>query len=88
MALGVRLRKGTLLIALVLLIGLGTGSASGAMEKLEEVSSFDFDYRGADLAWDGEYLWATDPNEDKIYSSTPAETSSPLSTHPAPTRLV
>jgi len=63
----VRLRKGTLLIALVLLIGLGTGSASGATERLEEVSSFSFDYRGVDLAWDGEYLWATDPNEDKIY---------------------
>ncbi len=67
MALGVRLRKGTLLIALLLLVGLEAGSASGATERLEEVSSFGFDYRGGDLAWDGEHLWATDPNEDKIY---------------------
>jgi len=63
----VRLRKGTLLIALVLLIGLGAGSASGATERLEEVSSFDFDHGGDDLAWDGEHLWATDANEFKIY---------------------
>ena len=68
MALGVRLRKGTLLIALVLLlVGLGTGSASGATERLEEVSSFGFDHAGVDLAWDGEYLWTTDPRVDKIY---------------------
>lgn len=51
----------------VVLVGLEVGSASGAVEMLEEVSFFGFDYRGVDLAWDGEYLWATDANEDKIY---------------------
>ncbi len=62
------LGKLTIALALsLLLIGLEAGFASGETERLEELSSFDFDYRGMDLAWDGEHLWATNPNEDKIY---------------------
>ena len=67
------MRKFIVALALgLLLVGLKAGTVSGETKALEEVSSFSYDVVApdlyvSDLTWDGEHLWATDPNHDKIY---------------------